>query len=949
MKNRKGFTLIELIAVIIILGLVLIIAIPFFTGSLKEFRNDYYENLSGNVLNAGKEFFTDNRLYLPHNYLDSAIVRMETLEKENYIDNVKDYNGATCDVKDSYVIAIRISKDEVIYDSCIKCSDDEYDNTEGKTTCSSGWREGEGFTMMEYKNPEKVYVYKGTSRSDLKEKLLLYPKIIRCRGKAGICEEELKWVSGEGEDGVVPLYPVDMEVVDTNKVGTYVVHYKYENYANLINRDVIVYEHTGVTVSAKKYNNKYVNTIKSSGLVENVESDYDLSVTNRDDWAQQKIKFTFNHSFGSDAPSGLYVTHYQIFLNNRWEDYCDPKKGSNYCVKEETRQMDEKVRFRIVDSLGNIGQPTEELGIRMERGVPTCTIIDSGTKGDNDWYVSDVTISFTSKTDVAGGVPYSGATAPLSGILEYGITKGDKDAKETGLEQKDGESITWYGYVEDKANNLGKCSVTFKRDTAPPKCSLTTSGTRGTNSWYKRKSDSEEGTVTGLFSNTSDSLSQVATYYFDENKKDTISTKTSVVNKTWTATIIDKAGNVGTCDIHFNFDNKNPTCVSSGGSTWINKDVTIKGTCSDTGGSGCKEDITKTYKDEIDSSTESPGTVYDNAGNKVVCPADRTVQIDKTDPSCSLTEPGPDGKNGWYKSESVTITASYQDNGKYQSKVAAKGVDKSRGSTNGKTSVEFTENGASLTAYCYVKDNAGNSGSNSLTIKKDDGTDAGPCVPTGGNSTWKNIASVKYGIKLQKEPISGCSGGCDIEPSTLSISVGDSVKTFRGSISAGWMLNSGAIFLCTVQHDYDAYSDRKSPTCVATKSNTGTTSGVTVTVTCDDGTDQSGCVSSGDDQGSHTGVTSDTTYTVKDAVGNSGTCSVSVTSSQSCSYSDWEHDSWCDSKWGTDSCSSYNSTGTLVKYEYTKGTLASAGTNEGKYECCCEKLTRTQSCVTVYN
>ena len=43
MKNREGFTLIELIAVIIILGLVLIIAIPFFTGSLKEFRNDYYE------------------------------------------------------------------------------------------------------------------------------------------------------------------------------------------------------------------------------------------------------------------------------------------------------------------------------------------------------------------------------------------------------------------------------------------------------------------------------------------------------------------------------------------------------------------------------------------------------------------------------------------------------------------------------------------------------------------------------------------------------------------------------------------------------------------------------------------------------------------------------------------------------------------------------------------
>ena len=471
MKNRKGFTLIELIAAVIILGLVLIIAIPFFTGSLKQFRTDYYEGLSGNVLNAGKEFFTDNRLYLPHKYLESAIVKMETLENENYLDKVKDYNGSVCDARESYVIAIRVSKDEVIYDSCIRCSDDNYDNTEGKKTCSPGWREGEGFTMMEYNNPEKVYVYKGTSRSDLKDKLLLYPKIIRCRGKAGICEEELKWVSGEGEEGVVPLQPIDIEAVNTGKVGTYVVHYKYENYADLINRDVIVYEHTGVTVSAKKYNDKYENTIFNK--VEKVESNYDLTATNRDDWAQQKIIFTFNHSFGNDTPNGLYVTHYQILLNNRWEDYCDPKKGSNYCAKEETRQMDEKVQFRLVDSLGNIGTPSEYMGIRMEKGVPTCTVVESGTKGSNDWYISDVNISFKSKEDVAGSVPYSGATAPLSGILQSGITQEEKLPNQSGKQTTDGKNIKWYGYVEDKANNLGKCSVTFNRDVEAPTCSIT--------------------------------------------------------------------------------------------------------------------------------------------------------------------------------------------------------------------------------------------------------------------------------------------------------------------------------------------------------------------------------------------------------------------------------------------------------------------------------------------
>ena len=144
MKNRKGFTLIELIAVVVILGLVLIIAIPFFSGTLKTFRDDYYTNLNGNMLNAGKEFFQDNRIYLPHKYLDSAIADANTLSGEKILDVLKDYNGSNCEQLESYVIAIRKSKDEVTYDTCIKCLDDNYDNFDEKEACSLAWKEGEG-------------------------------------------------------------------------------------------------------------------------------------------------------------------------------------------------------------------------------------------------------------------------------------------------------------------------------------------------------------------------------------------------------------------------------------------------------------------------------------------------------------------------------------------------------------------------------------------------------------------------------------------------------------------------------------------------------------------------------------------------------------------------------------------------------------------------------------
>ena len=40
--NKKGFTLVEIISAVIILGILVIIAVITFSGSMKEFRDDYY-------------------------------------------------------------------------------------------------------------------------------------------------------------------------------------------------------------------------------------------------------------------------------------------------------------------------------------------------------------------------------------------------------------------------------------------------------------------------------------------------------------------------------------------------------------------------------------------------------------------------------------------------------------------------------------------------------------------------------------------------------------------------------------------------------------------------------------------------------------------------------------------------------------------------------------------
>ncbi len=67
--------------------------------------------------------------------------------------------------------------------------------------------------------------------------------------------------------------------------------------------------------------------------------------------------------------------------------------------------------------------------------------------------------------------------------------------------------------------------------------------------------------------------------------------------------------------------------------------------------------------------------------------------------------------------------------------------------------------------------------------------------------------------------------------------------------------------------------DKTPPTCTLSIPLNNNASGISVTTTCNDA--HSGCTS--DSSGTHTGVTSNTTYTVSDNVGNTNSCSVTVT------------------------------------------------------------------------
>ncbi len=122
MKNNKGFTFVELLTTIVILGIVLFITVSIVTNVINNFKHRVYEENENAVIKAVQLYLHEDFSLFPRNIGNSTEVSIGYLKENNYLKRVKDPNNKSKECG-GYVVVTKIDDNKYDYVPHIKCGD----------------------------------------------------------------------------------------------------------------------------------------------------------------------------------------------------------------------------------------------------------------------------------------------------------------------------------------------------------------------------------------------------------------------------------------------------------------------------------------------------------------------------------------------------------------------------------------------------------------------------------------------------------------------------------------------------------------------------------------------------------------------------------------------------------------------------------------------------------
>ena len=711
-KFNRGFSLVELLAAIVIMGILSGIAVVGVTFLLNKAEREYYKAQESEVIMAAKSYTQDNRSFLPKRVGQKNQIYLKTLQDKKYIGDVLDRNKKKCDPDRSYVQVYRYNKNNYSYVVNLVC--DMYTS--------------EGRNPTNLVGPDIKFVFSGIGANDNydlakvtvtiedEDKISGYRYIISKSGNEiknsgdidGKLEKKVtftiplkEFVPGTVEVKVIATdfygnesTKKETKTIKNSKAPTCTVLKANTTWTNKppIEVQVKCIDYTGLGCKKDVYTQLFYTEAKI-GLVEmedNTGNKGECSANTYIDLTPPStpvIKNTYENKWinksytvqvtSVDSTSGIAYFEYRYPNSvgkdgsgnpeNEWHRYKNSSKepGDNtpFVTTAFSKEREEYVEIRACDRAGNCSGSGRSM-IKIDKTRPTCTITRNKANPDglNDWYVTNVNLTLIPKNNHGSG------DRAVDSPISYDLKNKNKASYNgaTTNTQKETKGITWYGFIKDEAGNTNTCnSGKFKVDTTKP----------------------DKPKITNPY----------------ENKWTNKSYSISIVS-------VDK-----TAGIDY-FAYRYPSSTSPGENTWAKYDNSSRTPGVST------EFKTPNFSKERDENVEIK--VCDVAGNCSGTSLSR-IRIDKTAPTCTVTKnkAKPNGNNDWYKSN-VVLTLNRNDLVGSSDRAVASPIsydlkNKNSASYNGVTTNTQKET-KGITWYGFIKDEAGNTSTcNSGKIKVD--------------------------------------------------------------------------------------------------------------------------------------------------------------------------------------------------------------------------------------
>ncbi len=825
-KNSNGFTMVELLAVIVILGILSVISIAAIQGVLAKARKEYYVTQKNNMVMAAQSYLNANKRFAPKVSGQYVTVDLGTLISNKYIDQVVDYNKKPCDGSLSHVQAFKY-EDDIYYTSLLICPDHDDNESikdikpninisfDGELTGAKAILNIDGgFELVE--NDKKNYIplisYKYTIYKGSK---LLYQSDDIDANKS--TTTQIKTISLKN------YVPGDIKVtVTASNI------YGYSNTYSLSSNDKfkdLIKPEPGV-INGESAHWTRGNRIVTVQCIDNDSGCEQTSYTDEFNGDKRKgIIHIFDQEGNvEDVEVDVYIDNTPPLLTlNVYKRDKDGKKEGDSIQEFKTSKGEQNKSVVISKDTVNgwLNREKYPYGVYLEATYKDVSEIknlewkwnDSGlvstssnakvipdsnkkvevpdqTEGKYSFSLSGEgwrygVISVTDSVDFTTSIEI---VAPIDRTAPSRSTNGEsnvwtKDNRTININCSDAlsgcvkntESLTFNSTtktsnhsISDNAGNTVNSSLNVYVDKTAPNCGPITGGST---TWTK---DNRTVSVSCNDANSGCSVSPVSKVFNTTTKEGTI-------------TIADAVGNTRNCPVNAYVDKTGPTCgkITGGSTTWTKNDRNISVDCSDAH-SGCSK---TSFSNKFTSNTKvGIITLTDKLGNATNCNVN--VYIDKTVPK----KKNSDGESTNWTSGDRKITVNCDDGGESGCKPVTKTYN-STTKTDTITLIDGAGNSTSVTVNVYVdktKPSCGKVSGDSTSWTKNNRTISVACSDSHSGCTGSGsktfTSTTKTGtvqIKDNAGNTKDCSVNVYVDKTPPAVKATDGPKAQKCSKAAG--------------------------------------------------------------------------------------------------------------------------------------------------------------------